>query len=63
MADRSFLNWPFFEPRHRELAATLETWCGVHLPVDHGDVDAACVSLGNADDGGVGRDGLRSTLA
>ena len=45
MADRSFLNWPFFEPRHRELAAALETWCGVHLPVDHGDVDAACRGL------------------
>ena len=45
MADRSFLNWPFFEPRHRELAAALETWCSVHLPVDHGDVDAACRGL------------------
>jgi acyl-CoA dehydrogenase len=27
MADRSFLSWPFFEERHRELAATLEEWC------------------------------------
>jgi acyl-CoA dehydrogenase len=45
MSDRSFLHWPFFEPRHRELAATLEDWCAAHLPVDHGDVDAACRSL------------------
>jgi acyl-CoA dehydrogenase len=45
MSDRSFLDWPFFEPRHRELAARLEDWCAAHLPVDHGDVDAACRSL------------------
>lgn len=45
MSDRSFLDWPFFEPRHRDLAATLEAWCDAHLPVDHGDVDAACRAL------------------
>jgi acyl-CoA dehydrogenase len=45
MADRSFLNWPFFEPRHRELAAALEEWCSANLPVDHADVDAACIAL------------------
>ena len=45
MADRSFLDWPFFEPRHRDLAAALEEWCAAHLPVDHGDVDAACRAL------------------
>jgi acyl-CoA dehydrogenase len=27
MADRSFLSWPFFDPRHRELADNLEHWC------------------------------------
>ncbi|OJH44768.1 acyl-CoA dehydrogenase family protein [Paracoccus sp. SM22M-07] len=43
--DRSFLDWPFFEDRHRKLAEDLEAWCGVHLPVDHGDVDAACRGL------------------
>ena len=42
---RSFLDWPFFEDRHRVLAEDLEAWCGVHLPVDHGDVDAACRGL------------------
>ena len=45
MADQSFLLWPFFEPRHRELSAALEHWCAAHLPVDHGDVDEACRKL------------------
>ncbi len=45
MPDRSFLSWPFFEDRHRALAETLEAWAAAHLPVDHGDVDAACRGL------------------
>lgn len=45
MADKSFLDWPFFEPQHRDLAAALELWCAGNLPVDHSDVDAACRSL------------------
>lgn len=45
MADRSFLNWPFFEDRHRELAGALEDWATASLPVDHGDVDADCKRL------------------
>lgn len=45
MPDTSFLNWPFFEPRHRALAETLDTWCAANLPVDHCDVDAACRGL------------------
>ncbi|MFO1176440.1 MAG: acyl-CoA dehydrogenase family protein [Paracoccaceae bacterium] len=45
MSDRTFLDWPFFEPRHRDLAARLDAWCAAHLPVDHGDVDAACRRL------------------
>ncbi|WP_135450255.1 acyl-CoA dehydrogenase family protein [Tabrizicola caldifontis] len=45
MSDRSFLDWPFFESRHRDLAARLEDWCAGYLPVDHGDVDAACRAL------------------
>ncbi|MDO5528894.1 MAG: acyl-CoA dehydrogenase family protein, partial [Paracoccus sp. (in: a-proteobacteria)] len=43
--DRSFLHWPFFEERHRELADALEAWTQEALPVDHGDVDAACRGL------------------
>ena len=45
MADATFLTWPFFEDRHRALAEALEAWCAMHLPVDHGDVDAACRGL------------------
>ncbi len=45
MADRTFLNWPFFEDRHRALAAELDDWAAAHLPVDHSDVDAACKGL------------------
>jgi acyl-CoA dehydrogenase len=45
MADTSFLSWPFFEAKHRELAERLEGWCAEHLPADHGDVDAACRDL------------------
>ncbi|MBO9450746.1 acyl-CoA dehydrogenase family protein [Tropicibacter sp. R16_0] len=45
MADRSFLQWPFFEDRHRELAEALDAWCNDHLSVDHADIDAACRKL------------------
>ncbi len=47
MADRSFLTWPFFEDRHRELAAAIEAWAGEHVPglVDHHDVDGSCRRL------------------
>lgn len=45
MADTSFLDWPFFDDKHRELASALDNWCAKHLPVDHSDVDAACRSL------------------
>ncbi|MFC3179732.1 acyl-CoA dehydrogenase family protein [Cypionkella sinensis] len=45
MSDESFLSWPFFEDRHRALAAALDAWAGENLPVDHGDVDAACKGL------------------
>lgn len=45
MADRSFLDWPFFEDRHRHFADRLEDWCSANLPVAHDDVDAACRAL------------------
>ncbi len=45
MADRSFLSWPFFESRHRELAEALDAWCAAHLHVDHADTDEACRTL------------------
>ena len=46
MADRSFLDWPFFDDAHRRLAADLEDWCGRHLGGDHSDdVDEECRAL------------------
>ena len=45
MPDRSFLNWPFFEDRHRDLAERLEAWCKANLPVAHDDIDAVCREL------------------
>lgn len=46
MADRSFLDWPFFEPRHRQFAAELDAWAGGELgAIDHGDTDHACRAL------------------
>ena len=46
MADRTFLSWPFFEEKHRALAAELEAWAAEALArVDHSDTDAACRAL------------------
>jgi len=46
MADTSYLDWPFFEDRHRELATRLDAWASVTLNnIDHSDVDAACRDL------------------
>jgi acyl-CoA dehydrogenase len=46
MADRSFLDWPFFGDDHRQLATDLEKWCKAELTCPHGDdVDAECRAL------------------
>jgi acyl-CoA dehydrogenase len=64
MADKSFLTWPFFEDRHRDLAEEVKAWADANLTgLDHFDTDAACrelvVALGlagflthSADEGG-----------
>lgn len=45
-ADRSWLDWPFFDPAHRTLARDLDAWCKRSLqPADHGDTDQACRRL------------------
>ena len=31
MADQTFLDWPFFQDRHRTLAAGLDAWATAHL--------------------------------
>ncbi|WP_299023467.1 acyl-CoA dehydrogenase family protein [uncultured Sulfitobacter sp.] len=46
MADKTFLNWPFFEDRHRDLAAHLDAWASKELAaIDHSDTETACKSL------------------
>ena len=44
MADKSFLDWPFFEDGHRALHVELETWARDNLaPLEHDeDADATC---------------------
>lgn len=43
MAAASYLDWPFFEPRHRQLAGSLNAWSQQHVADRHGaDVDAMC---------------------
>ena len=50
MAASSYLDWPFFDPLHRELAVRLAAWSAQHLggtshPETRADVDAACIRL------------------
>ena len=46
MPDRSFLSWPFFEARHRELAEDLQQWCADNLTGRYAeDLDDECRAL------------------
>ncbi|MEO8808572.1 MAG: acyl-CoA dehydrogenase family protein [Burkholderiaceae bacterium] len=46
MSDTHYLDWPFFEAKHRALAHELDAWATQHVPHEHGpDVDEACRSL------------------
>jgi hypothetical protein len=46
MADRNFLDWPFFDLHHRDWAARPEAWAAAHLTgIEHGDTDASCRDL------------------
>jgi len=47
---RNFLDWPFFEPGHRELAERLDAWAVTHIAhrthaEDRASVDGACRAL------------------
>ncbi|MFZ6872791.1 acyl-CoA dehydrogenase family protein [Undibacterium sp. Di27W] len=46
MSDTSYLDWPFFDDKHRELQRTLDSWSAENLPDHHAaDVDQACRDL------------------
>jgi acyl-CoA dehydrogenase len=46
MPSSPHLDWPFFEPHHKTLAAELDQWASAHLSSDHnGNVDDACREL------------------
>lgn len=50
MVDRSFLDWPFLEDRHRVFAIELARWADSTTTdlVDHGDLDGSCRRLVSA---------------
>jgi acyl-CoA dehydrogenase len=46
MADRTFLSWPFFGPKHRELAEALQRWCADNIANRFSDdLDSECRML------------------
>jgi alkylation response protein AidB-like acyl-CoA dehydrogenase len=46
MADKRYLEWPFFDGRHVDLEAALDEWAGTHVRDLHGsDVDTDCQRL------------------
>jgi alkylation response protein AidB-like acyl-CoA dehydrogenase len=45
VSDTRYLDWPFFDDRHRALQRDLDTWAAAHLHPHGADVDAACRSL------------------
>ena len=49
MPDRSFLNWPFFEDRHRDYHDRFDAWVTASLSdIDHGDIDSSCRAIAEA---------------
>jgi acyl-CoA dehydrogenase len=46
MVDASYLDWPFFDDRHRHLARELDAWAHANVRDDHDEnVDDACRAL------------------
>ena len=49
MADKSFLDWPFLDDQHRQLAERLEDWAVTNLrELSHTDTDETCRHLVSA---------------
>jgi len=55
MRDKSYLDWPFLDASHRDLAENIEGWAARHVRglIDHRDIDGSCRALAAA----MGRDG------
>ena len=49
MSDKTFLQWPFFETRHRKLAQDIDAWAASHIAEltakEHVDLDGTCRAL------------------
>ncbi len=46
MSDTRYLDWPFFNPHHAQLARDLDHWASDHISQTHShDVDAECKAL------------------
>jgi acyl-CoA dehydrogenase len=49
MSDSSYLQWPFLEPDHRQLAAAIDDWASANLAAltvnEESDLDATCIGL------------------
>jgi acyl-CoA dehydrogenase len=46
MADKNYLDWPFFAPHHVQLEGELDAWATAHIGESPGDdIDAACRAL------------------
>ena len=49
MSDKTFLQWPFFEDEHQQLAARLDNWANQNLATltanEHHDLDGTCKAI------------------
>ena len=49
MSDQTFLQWPFFESEHRQLAEDIDGWAQKNVPDlvqdEHEDLDGTCIKL------------------
>ena len=44
MADRSFLTWPFLEPRHQELYDSVDAWAWANHAILHGEDESSAAA-------------------
>lgn len=46
MSDKSYLQWPFFDQKHRQLESSLNAWASTNIAQNHSDdVDQECKNL------------------